>query len=142
MKFEKRKFSKRFPEVECAFFTVHDSKRDDNGYRGTAVALILPDGRFWTGLSICSPEDHFEKHLGVTVATGRAVSSHVSQQIYEYINLAAKDALYEMQMILQSLLKIERVNTARFHREILQRRIANLQEQLAGRMSCTHFKLL
>lgn len=81
MKFESRKFSKRFPPVECAIFVVHEpfeAKRYETTtgvvyqYRGTAAAIILPDGRFWVGATLCSPRDQFVKKIGRAKAIGRA----------------------------------------------------------------------
>ncbi len=89
MKFEKRRFSKRFPEIECAIFVVHEPPmpkiavpKDEFPYvenrsvhRGTAAALILPDGRFWIGVCLCSPSDEFVKATGRAKAIGRAFVS-------------------------------------------------------------------
>jgi hypothetical protein len=83
MKFEKRKFSKRFPEIEAAIFVIHEgphtperygptSEFNATPYRGTAAAIILPDGRFWIGVCLCSPLDAFVKATGRAKAIGRA----------------------------------------------------------------------
>lgn len=87
MKFESRTFSRRFPAVECAIFVVHEPElclvfRPDEPpkmvssavpeYRGTAAALILPDGRYWIGVTLCSPQDQFVKASGRAKAVGRA----------------------------------------------------------------------
>ena len=89
MKFEIRKFSKRFPPVECAIFVIHEpvpttrhivvgippfekEAPDPYAHRGTAAALILPDGRFWIGVCLCAPQDQFIKSVGRQKAIGRA----------------------------------------------------------------------
>lgn len=85
MKFTKHRFSKRSPEVECAVFVVHEPapgpfvEYDPTQgippflrYRGTAAAIILPDGRFWVGVTLCSPSDQFVKAKGRAKAIGRA----------------------------------------------------------------------
>ena len=85
MKFEKRQFSKRFPAVECALFVVHEPDHKslhtytptfkcgaEYELRGTAAAIILPDGRFWVGVCLCSPSDQFVKVTGRNKAIGRA----------------------------------------------------------------------
>src|SRR3990167_1731210 len=86
MNFTEHKFSKRFPPVTCAIFVVHEPQAlnvtSDTGfdlrtvparvYRGTAAAIILPDGRFWVGVTLCSPSDPFVKATGRAKAIGRA----------------------------------------------------------------------
>ena len=85
MKLETYQFSKRHAALECAIFVVFepDHKRlhaytpaFKRGYgcvlRGTAAAIILPDGRFWVGVTLCSPSDPFVKATGRAKAIGRA----------------------------------------------------------------------
>ena len=86
MNFTEHKFSKRFPPVTCAIFVVHEPQAlnvtSDTGfdlrtvparvYRGTAAAIILPDGRFWVGVTLCSPMDQFVRATGRNKAIGRA----------------------------------------------------------------------
>lgn len=81
-KFEVRDFSRR-PAIKAllaqplAIFTVHDSDRDVNGFRGTAVAIIREDGRFYVGTAVATPEDTFVKKVGRAKALGRAVQAMV-----------------------------------------------------------------
>lgn len=81
MKFEDRTFSKRLPPLNCAVFVLHEPARAldrhvlpdvPTPYRGTAAAIILPDGRFWVGVTLCSPQDQFVKATGRAKAIGRA----------------------------------------------------------------------
>ena len=91
MKFHSHQFSKRFPPVICSIFVVHepnfkgmsyveydpklvsaDEFSEWIRYRGTAAAIILEDGRFWIGVSLCSPNDDFVKKIGRAKAVGRA----------------------------------------------------------------------
>lgn len=72
MKFEMRRFSKRFPEFECAVFVIHEPYAKDMAHRGTAAAIILPDGRFWKAVALCSPSDPYVKATGRSKAVGRA----------------------------------------------------------------------
>lgn len=84
MKFNKHKFSNRFPALDCAIFVMHQPS--DPGryelvggghlsyaeYRATGAAIILPDGAVYVGVSVCSPEDQFVKATGRSKAIGRA----------------------------------------------------------------------
>lgn len=89
MKFEDHRFSKRFPPVNCALFVIHEPSVAGKAfieydpakgipnvramqYRGTAAAIILPDGRFWVGVCLCAPMDQFVKKIGRQKAIGRA----------------------------------------------------------------------
>ena len=91
MIFNSHQFSKRFPPVICSIFVVHEPdmwnepyiKYDPKferpyevirfaQYRATAAAIILEDGRFWIGVSLCSPNDDFVKKIGRAKAVGRA----------------------------------------------------------------------
>jgi len=91
MIFNSHQFSKRFPPVICSIFVVHepnfkgmsyveydpklvsaDEFSEWIRYRGTAAAIILEDGRFWIGVSLCSPNDDFVKKIGRAKAVGRA----------------------------------------------------------------------
>ena len=89
MKFETYQFSKRHAAVECALFVVFEPSiagktlieydpahgipsHASLKYRGTAAAIILPDGRFWVGVTLCSPSDPFVKATGRAKAIGRA----------------------------------------------------------------------
>ena len=80
MKFHSHQFSTRFPPVVCAFFVLHEPyfrasepfTLDEKVTRGTAAAIILEDGRFWIGVSLCSPNDDFVKKIGRAKAVGRA----------------------------------------------------------------------
>jgi hypothetical protein len=90
MKFEEHRFSKRFPPVTCALFVIHEAPmpqivvpRDDfpfvanrSIHRGTAAAIILPDGRFWIGVCLCAPMDQFVKKIGRQKAIGRAARAY------------------------------------------------------------------
>lgn len=78
--FTLRKFSKRFPAVLCATFVMHEPATNySNGAccssRGTAAAVILENGRFWIGVTLCGPKDQFMKKTGRNKATGRAVQA-------------------------------------------------------------------
>ena len=42
------------------------------GCRGTGAGITLPDGRFWVGVTLCSPSDQFVKATGRNKAIGRA----------------------------------------------------------------------
>lgn len=94
VKFTTHKLSKRFPAFEAAIFVMSEPPRAlpyveydpvaglPNGkvaasYRGTAAAIILPDGRFWVGVCLCSPEDQFIKAVGRQKAIGRVFSECV-----------------------------------------------------------------
>ncbi len=88
MKFEEHKFSKRFPPVNCAIFLIHEpawsrptpaSLSLPVHHRGTAAALILPDGRFWIGVCLCAPGDPFVKATGRQKAVGRAYRAFLKQ---------------------------------------------------------------
>ena len=80
MRFNCHQFSTRFPPVVCAFFVLHEPyfrasepfTLDEKVTRGTAAAIILEDGRFWIGVSLCSPNDDFVKKIGRAKAVGRA----------------------------------------------------------------------
>lgn len=93
MQFEEHQFSKRFPKITAALFVIHepiylgclgtkvntDGSVDQKnlepitgGHRGTAAAIILPDGRFWAGVALCSPADPYVKATGRQKALGRA----------------------------------------------------------------------
>ncbi len=82
MKFSTQKLSKRFPEFEASIFLIHEPYRMpgagdvlSNAHRGTAAAIILPDGRYWVGVALCSPMDPFVKATGRAKAIGRAYKS-------------------------------------------------------------------
>ena len=90
MKFEDHRFSRRFLPVNCSIFVIHEpipTTRHiiaDNGkempdpyaHRGTAAAIILPDGRFWIGVCLCAPMDQFVKKIGRQKAIGRAARAY------------------------------------------------------------------
>src|SRR3990167_4072654 len=94
MNFTEHKFSKRFPPVTCAIFVVHEPQAlnvtSDTGFdlrtvparvhRGTAAAIILPDGRFWVGVTLCSPRDPFVKATGRAKAIGRAFVKYLASE--------------------------------------------------------------
>ena len=110
MKFDYRQFSKRFPAIECAVFVIHEPPQvpsmadcmkhdpvlgslypEGNNhwlYRGTAAAIILPDGRFWVGVCLCSPSDQFVKVTGRNKAIGRAFVKYLASQRHwqEYLS--------------------------------------------------------
>lgn len=73
MKFTTHQFSKRYAAFECATFVVYEQTDTSSGsYRATGAAIILPDGRFWVGVSLCSPSDRFVRASGAAKAIGRA----------------------------------------------------------------------
>ena len=100
MKFEERTFSKRFPAVNCAVFVIYEpstqgkpyewNPKDDDmdvaiqrmHYRGTAAAVILPNGYFCVGVSLCSPDDAFVKVVGRTKAIGRAYAAMLEDKFH------------------------------------------------------------
>lgn len=103
MKFTEYTFSKRFPAVECAVFVIHQPANHrpwieydpHTGvpdvvamrYRGTAAAIILPDGRYWTGVALCSPSDPYVRVVGRQKALGRAFQAlRTGQQGSGYVN--------------------------------------------------------
>lgn len=71
MKFEERRFSKRFPPINCAIVVVHQLHIQGR-IRGTGAALILEDGRIWIGTAMCAAGDPFVKSKGRQKAIGRA----------------------------------------------------------------------
>lgn len=118
MKFEKRHFSRRHAPLDCALFVVHEpcdaTLRDKYGmdlpshlmYRGTAAALILPDGDYWIGVTLCSPGDQFVKKSGRDKAVGRAYRSALRDHIDPFrMPLDTKDYSELMTRILREAIR-------------------------------------
>lgn len=81
MQFDTRQFSKRFPKVTCSLFVIHEPLPIHTSmHRGTAAAIILPDGRFWIGVALCSPCDQYVKATGRQKALGRAFQALMAGQ--------------------------------------------------------------
>ncbi len=74
LKFELKKFTNRSEPIECAVFVIHEPHTllTGNNYRGTAAMVILTDGRYCVGVTLCSPNDQFVKSAGRAKAVGRA----------------------------------------------------------------------
>ena len=84
MKFSILKFSRRFPEVECAILHYYQPlPQTPKGvtvppmFRSTVAAFLLPNGRYWLGISTCSPGDEFVRVTGHAKAQGRAIQDYV-----------------------------------------------------------------
>lgn len=108
MKFESRSFSKRHPAIECALFVIHEQVNHlpyveyqpglgipspaSLHLRGTAAAIILPDGRFWIGVCLCSPKDQFVKSVGRAKAVGRAYATMLKSKDESYTAFASLGA--------------------------------------------------
>lgn len=130
MKFESHTFSKRFPPITCALFVIHEPPRgpyveyDTRGeappshaeiaFRGTAAAIILPDGRFWVGVCLCSPRDQFIKAVGRQKAIGRAHANARRNQVgYSLIAITENAATLEAEIArLKACLQVE-INEAK-----------------------------
>ena len=94
MKFTKQKLNKRFPEIECNIYVLREPYREpgagdvlSNLHRGTAAAIIMPDGRFWVGVALCSPMDQFSKEIGRLAAVGRAYKAARTNLPYGMLKL-------------------------------------------------------
>lgn len=80
VKFDLIRFSDRFEPIECHVQVYREPyvcpKREPMGsampYRGTGAAIVLPDGRYWIGVCLCSKDDPFEFSAGRQRAIGRA----------------------------------------------------------------------
>lgn len=72
MNFAPHKFSRRFPEVECAILVVHEKPTH---YRGTAAAIITKEGGVYIGVTLCAPGDQYVKKIGRAKAIGRAAQN-------------------------------------------------------------------
>ena len=120
MKFERRKFSKQWPEVECAIVIVRESGSNMSiapyVSRGTAAALILPGGACFTGVALCSPADNFVKATGRARATGRAFQAYIQCYAAEggpfeprcWVNLDAAEPFLAIRAILMREIQAEK----------------------------------
>lgn len=79
MKFELTRFSDRFEPVEAAVMVYYEQTKEQ-AYRGVAAAIVLPDGKYWIGVTLCSPDDQFIKAVGRAKAIGRAAQSMCKEE--------------------------------------------------------------